>query len=117
MFRNGNDNLVAFMEMCFPIAAGNEVQGFRRIANEDDFLRRFGIDKAAYCFAGFIVQFACFNAQDMGATMGIAIVVFQEIYDSVNNLVRLLRCRCVVKINDLMSVMDFSQDGEISAYI
>ena len=49
--------------------------------------------------------------------MGIAVVMFQEVYDGVDDLVRFLRRRSVIKVNNLMSIMDFSQDGEIFAYI
>ena len=117
MFRNRNDDFIAFFQFRFSIAAGNEVQGFRRVADEDDFFTRCGIDEAAYGFAGFIIDFAGFDAQDMGTAMGIAIVMFQKVYDGMNDLVRLLRRRRIVKINDLMTIMNFSQDGEIFAYI
>ena len=117
MFRNGNDDLIALLQARFCIAAGYEVQRFCRIADEDDFFRRSGIDEFTDCFAGFVVQFTGFDAEDVGAAMGITVVMFQEVYDGMDDLVRFLRRRSIIKVNDLMSIMDFSQDGEIFAYI
>ena len=65
----------------------------------------------------FVVQFAGFDAEDVSAAVRIAIVMFEEIYDGVDDLTRFLRRSGVIKVNDGMSVMDFSQDWEIFAYI
>ena len=117
VFRNGDDDLVALFQFRFGIAAGNEVQGFRRIADEDDFFRRRSVDEAADGLTSFVVQFAGFDAEDVSAAVRIAIVMFEEIYDGVDDLTRFLRRSGVIKVNDGMSVMDFSQDWEIFAYI
>lgn len=117
VFRNRDDDFVPLLQARFCIAAGYEIQRFRRIADEDDFFCRSGVDKFADCFASFVIQFTGFDAEDVGSAMGIAVVMFQEVYDGVDDLVRFLRRRSVIKVNDLMSIMDFSQDGEIFAYI
>ena len=44
--------------------------------------------------------------------MGIAVVVFQEVYDGVDDLVRFLRRRSVIKVNDLMSIMGLVKMGK-----
>ena len=55
VFRNGDDDFIAFLQMRFRIASGNVIQAFRRITDENHFFAVLGIDQLAYGFTGIII--------------------------------------------------------------
>ena len=62
--------------MRFAVTPSDEIHPFRRIAYENDFFAAAGVDEPAHGFPRLIIGFRRFDAEDMSAAMGVAVMVF-----------------------------------------
>lgn len=117
VFGNGDHHFVALFQMVFPITPGNQVQAFGGVPHKDHFFEMLGVDELPHRFPGLVIQFPGFDGQHMGSPVGVPVVVFQQVHQSMDHLIGFLGGGRIVQVHQRMSVVDFSQDGEISAYI
>ena len=114
VLRDGDDDLVASLDIAEAIAVGDEVQRLRRILREDDLLRTSRIDELRRAHARVLVDLRCLDRERIGAAVRIGIAAAVVTADGLDDLLRFLRRRAVVEISDLFPIHLHLEKREIS---
>ena len=115
MFEPSDDDLIVLLNISPTPALRYKIDGFGCSADKDDFAGGSSIEEAARLLACRLVSVRSARGQLMRGAMHIRVFVLVEITDSVNNRLRLLRRRSVVKPDERTAVDDFAQDGKVAA--
>src|SRR5581483_5161302 len=100
MFHLGDEDLVAWADARAAERGRNEVDGFRRAADEYDFARVGGVEEPPYAFARRIVGLGGFDAERVDAAMDVRVFLGVVPHQTIDDRLRLLRGRGVVEIDE-----------------
>ena len=104
VLRDGDDDLIASLDIAEAIAVGDEVQRLRRVLREDDLLRTGRIDELRRAHARILIDLRRLDRERIGAAVRIGVAAAVVAADGLDDLLRLLRRRAVIEISDLFPV-------------
>ncbi len=91
----------------------DEIDALGRPTGKDDFIGARGVDVSGHACARFLVGLGRAGAERVQTTMHIRVVVLVVARDRFNDRARLLRRRCVIKINQRLPVNFLVENREI----
>ena len=97
MFEARDQDFIAWLDAWARKRGGHKVDGLRGAAHEDDFLRRPGVDEATHAFTSSLEGIRGSLAQRMDTAMDIRMVAFVVVRHRVDDDLRMLAGRCVVR--------------------
>ena len=103
MFCDGDQDMVACLEMCLPIGTGYKVQGFAGISGVDDLLFASGVDEVTDDLLRGVVGFRGGNRKDVRASVRIPIFMGGVVQHRIDDGKRALRGGSIIKVDDLMA--------------
>ena len=103
MLHNRGNDFITGLKVSQTIAVSYQVQAFRSIAGENNFLLAFGIDELLHSNTGIFINIGCLHCQVIQATQRISIVFEIKITLCLNNAGRLLCGSRVVQISNIVS--------------
>ena len=116
MLQPGDDDLVVLADELPSPALGNQVDGLRRAAHEDDLFHRRSVQKAAHFLASFLIGVGGARRQFMRGPVNVGVFVLVEILQAVDHRLGLLRGGGVVQPNQLPAVDSFLKNRKILAH-
>ena len=115
MLQPGDDDLVVLLNVAASPALGDQIDGLGGSANKDDFAGRAGVEEAARLLAGRLVSIGGTRRQLMRGAMHVGVFVLVEVFETIDDGLRLLRGRRVVEPDERTPIDALSQDWEIAA--
>ena len=113
MLRNRDDDLIAGLDLVQAIAVSDEVQRFRCILREDNFLGTRGIDEFRRAHAGILIDFRGLDGKRISPAMRIGIAAAVIPADCLDDLFRFLRRGTIIEISNLFPVHLHLEEREI----
>ena len=113
VFQDGNDDFVARLERGLHVSVCNQVNGFGRTADENDFLCRRSADKVTDNAACVLVSIRRSGGKRVRTTVDVRVFVFVVVLEAVNDLLRPLRCCSVIEPNQRMTVDLLRKNREV----
>ena len=117
MLGDGDDDLVTRLDIRETVAVGDEVQRLRRVLREDDLLRQARVDEGARRGARVLVDVRRLDGERVRAPMRVRVAAAVIAADRLNDLVRLLRRRAVVEVDERLIVHLVREQGKILANV
>ena len=114
---DGQDDLIACLDVRQAVAVSDEVQRLRRVLREDDLLRQARVDEGARRGARVLVDVRRLDGERVRAPMRVRVAAAIVAADRLNDLVRLLRRRTVVEVDERLVVHLVREQGKILANV
>ncbi len=115
MLKIGNDDFIARPDVLLSERPGDKVDRLRSAAREDDLFRRARAQKARHFAACALVGVGGASCQLVCGAVDIRILVLVEIFEPLDDGLRLLRRRRVVEPDQRTAVDRLVQDRKIAA--
>ena len=103
MLHNRGNDFITGLKVSQTVAVSHQIQAFRSIAGENNFLLAFGIDELLHSNECIFINVGCLHCQVIQATQRISIVFEIKITLCLNNAGRLLCGSRVVQISNIVS--------------
>ena len=113
VFQDGDDDFVARLERGLHVSICNQVNGFGRTADENDFLCRRSADKVTDNAAGVLVSIRRSGGKRVRTTVDVRVFVFVVVLEAVNDDLRALRRCTVIEPNERMTVDLLRENREV----
>src|SRR5262249_52350132 len=109
----GDDDLVALRDVAAPPALRDEVDPLGRAADEDDLLRRRGVDEPANALARGLERVGRLRRERVRGAVDVRVFVLVEEGEAIDDRLRLLRRRRVVEPHEALSAHRLAEDREL----
>lgn len=116
VLKMGDNYLIARADVLAAPSLCNQVYGLGGAPGEDDVVGRWRPQEAGHGRSGALEGVSRSRRQGVGAAVDIGIFVLVEVDQTVDDNLRLLRCRRIVQPDELAPVDSFLQDGEVTAH-
>ena len=115
VFQDGDDDFITRLERRLHVGICNQVNGFGRTANENNFLRRRSSDKVTNDVACIFVGVCRCGRKRVSATVNVGVFVFVVVLETINHYLRALRRCSVIEPNERMTVNLLRKNREVVA--
>ena len=100
VFCDGDEDVVAFLEVSLPVRASDDIQRLTGISGVNDFSFALGMDEVLHHFFRRVIGFRCGNREKVCSSVGVPIFMEHIVSHRIHNRKRPLGGGGVIKIND-----------------